>query len=61
MAVISTAVTSESAFADKSSPEALLAGYRAAFWACFALMVLATLAGGIGLRHVWRVGVKKME
>ncbi|KAL9099678.1 MAG: hypothetical protein Q9163_004852 [Psora crenata] len=61
MAVISTSVTNESSTADKTSPDALMVGYRAAFWACFALMVLATLTGAIGLRNVWRVGVKKAE
>ena len=58
MAVISASVTDLSSFVDKSSPEALMEGYRAAFWACFALMLLATFTGAIGLRRVWKVGAK---
>lgn len=59
MAVVSASVTDESSFVDKTSPEALMVGYTAAFWACLALMVLATVTGAIGLRRVWRVGVKE--
>ena len=61
MAVISESVINESSNRDKNSPEALMSGYRASFWACFALMCLATLTGAIGLRKLWRVGVKKED
>ena len=61
MAVISESVTDGSSSHDKDSPEALMSGYRAAFWACFILMVLTTLIGAIGLRKLWRVGVKKED
>jgi hypothetical protein len=33
--IIANTVTKNSAYADKSSPAALLAGYHAGFWACF--------------------------
>ncbi|KAH8879952.1 putative transporter [Thozetella sp. PMI_491] len=56
MAVISASVTLESQYPDKSSPEALLLGYRAVFWTCFALMVVATVAGAVGLRRVGKLG-----
>ena len=61
MVVIPTSVTARSGFENKVSPEALMEGYRAAFWACLVLMVLTTLIGAVGLRRVWRVGVKKGE
>jgi hypothetical protein len=38
---------------------ALLQGYRAAFWTCFGLSVLAALVVGILLRHMGTVGGKK--
>lgn len=59
LAVISESVTTGSAYSDKSSPEALMLGYRVAFWTCFGLMVLMTLTGVVGLRKVWKVGMKK--
>lgn len=59
MSVISTTVTKESGVKDGSSPETLLKGYRATFWACFAWMVTACLVGGFGLRKLGKVGVKK--
>ena len=59
MAVISTAVTRNSQYADKTSPEALLAGYRAVFWACFAMMLAACVVGAVGLRRVGMVGLKR--
>ncbi|KAH8911171.1 MFS general substrate transporter [Coniochaeta sp. PMI_546] len=59
MSVISTTVTKESGVADEGAPEALLKGYRATFWACFAWMVTACFVGGVGLRKLGKVGVKK--
>ena len=56
MAVISNSVTDRSRLPDKSSPEALLQGFRAVFWACFAMMVLSTLVGAWGLRGVQITG-----
>jgi MFS family permease len=65
MAVISSAVTrhaassSSTAGEDDSSPAALLAGYRAGFWAAFAWMMLAFFIGAFGLRRIGKVGVKR--
>lgn len=59
MSVISESVTAESKFADKTSPEAEMTGYRAAFWALFAWMALACVIGAVGLRKVGKVGVKR--
>jgi MFS family permease len=59
VSVISTTVTRESGFSDQAAPEALLKGYRATFWACFAWMVTACFVGGVGLRKLGKVGVKK--
>ncbi|GME35261.1 uncharacterized protein K452DRAFT_272011 [Neofusicoccum parvum] len=58
MAVISSNVTSRSDFPNKSSPLALLEGYRASFWACFGAMILSIGIGAFGLRGVGRVGLK---
>ncbi|KAI9706766.1 MAG: hypothetical protein M1820_004736 [Bogoriella megaspora] len=59
MSVISAAVTDASNFGDKASPEALMSGYRASFWTLFAWMVTAGVIGGLGLRRVGKVGVKR--
>ncbi len=59
MAVISSSVTMNSQYADKTSSEALLAGYRAVFWACFAMMLAACVVGIVGLRRVGKVGLKR--
>ncbi|KAF9639941.1 integral membrane protein [Lasiodiplodia theobromae] len=58
MAVISSNVTEQSDYAVKTSPPALLEGYRAAFWACFAAMILSVGIGCAGLRDVGKFGVK---
>jgi hypothetical protein len=59
MAIISSSVTNESGYKAKTSPEALMQGYRAVFWACFALMMAAVAVGLVGLRRVGKVGVKR--
>ena len=56
MAVVSNSVTDRSSPEDKSSPEALLKGFRAVFWACFGMMVLSTLVGMWGLRGRKSIG-----
>jgi hypothetical protein len=58
MAVISSTITQGSKYRDKASDEALLLGYRAAFWAAFAWMITTVLVGIFGLRKVGRVGLK---
>ncbi|TDZ24512.1 putative MFS-type transporter [Colletotrichum orbiculare MAFF 240422] len=56
---IASAVTARSAVADKESPPALLDGYRASFWYCFALYGATLLVTVWGLRKIGKVGVKK--
>lgn len=51
-----TAVSSES---DKTSPKALMAGYRAVFWTMFAWMVCVCLVGAAGLRKMGKIGTKR--
>jgi cytochrome b561 len=57
--VISESVTATSDEANKSSPNALMTGYRAVFWALFALMVAVFLTGALGLRRVGKIGAKQ--
>ena len=58
MGIISNSVTRESGYADKTSPEALLEGYRATFWASFAFMLIACCVAALGLRKIGKVGTK---
>jgi len=55
MSVVQTTVTKEA----EGAPGALLDGYRATFWTCFAWMAAACFVGGFGLRKLGKVGVKK--
>lgn len=57
--LISAAVTNGSGFHKKQSPEALMLGYRASFWALFAWMLTACFIGAFGLRKVGRIGQKR--
>lgn len=57
--VISASVTASSPEPDKSSPGALMEGYRAVFWTMFSWMVVVCLVSGLGLRRVGGVGVKR--
>jgi hypothetical protein len=59
MTVISSSVTKSSEFEDKEKPRALEVGYRAAFWAMFAVMGIACVTGGFGLRRIGKVGLKR--
>ena len=58
-AIISAGVTQGSVYSDKASPEALMIGYRAVFWTCFALMLAACGVGALGLRKIGKVGLKR--
>lgn len=58
-AVISDSRTATSSAMDKSSPAALIVGYRAAFWTLFAWMVLICVLGAGGLRKVGKIGMKQ--
>ncbi len=59
MASISSSVTDHSGFQVKSSPEALMEWYRVTFWVSFVWMMLACAIGGLGLRRVGKVGLKR--
>ena len=56
VALISHTVTDASSFEDKDSPEALMGGYRAAFWFLLAMNVVSLLVGIWGLRKVGNIG-----
>ncbi|KAJ5728191.1 hypothetical protein N7493_004521 [Penicillium malachiteum] len=58
-AIISAGVTDGSHYKNKSSPDALMVGYRAVFWACFGLLLAATAISAWGLRRVGKVGIKR--
>lgn len=57
--VIASSVTAGSSYANKSSPAALLVGYRAAFWVMFGWMVVVCIVCMVGLRRVGVIGVKR--
>jgi MFS family permease len=57
--VISESITAVSDEVNKSSPDALMVGYRAVFWALLAFMILVFLTGALGLRRVGKIGVKQ--
>lgn len=59
MQVISLLVTKGTSYRDKNEPAALLQGYRASFWAMFAITVACAGLCVIGLRHVGKVGLKR--
>ncbi|KAF2478124.1 MFS general substrate transporter [Lindgomyces ingoldianus] len=58
-AVIASSVTAQSGYKDKEGPLALMEGFRAAFWYCFALSCATGLLFAWGLRGIGRVGVKR--
>lgn len=57
--VAAASVTNGSSYENKSSPEALMKGYRVAFWIMFGWMVFVCFVCIGGLRKVGRVGVKR--
>lgn len=56
VALISNTVTDASSHEDKKSPEALMEGYRIAFWFLFAMNISSLAASVFGLRKVGNVG-----
>ncbi|KAI0907266.1 MFS general substrate transporter [Ustulina deusta] len=60
-AILATVVTRESKFADKDSPDALLVGYRASFWASFGATVFMLFIVAFGLRRIGKVGSIKTD
>jgi MFS family permease len=59
MQVVSLLVTNGTQYRDKSSPAALLQGYRASFWAMFGMTAFCSLLCVLGLRNVGKVGLKR--
>jgi len=59
VAIIAASLTAKSAYADKTSPEALLVGYRATFWYCFACVIVTVALSFWGLRRIGKVGHKR--
>ncbi|KAK5169044.1 uncharacterized protein LTR77_006353 [Saxophila tyrrhenica] len=59
VAVIASAVTENSDYENKKSPAALLAGYNATFWFCFAQILATVVIAFFGLRKAGKVGHKK--
>ncbi|KAI9685729.1 MAG: hypothetical protein M1822_004289 [Bathelium mastoideum] len=57
--VIAANITARSSYKNKSSPGALLEGYRAAFWYCFAVNVATLFVVVWGLRSIGKVGHKR--
>ncbi|KAL6786715.1 hypothetical protein J3E68DRAFT_441171 [Trichoderma sp. SZMC 28012] len=57
--LIAASVTNASVDANKASPSALMAGYRAVFWTMFAAMALVCVLSVLGLRTVKQLGVKR--
>ncbi|KAI9740909.1 MAG: hypothetical protein M1818_004515 [Claussenomyces sp. TS43310] len=57
-AMISAGVIKSPSSSLKNAPEALMAGYRAVFWTCFATLFLSCFCT-MGLRGVGRVGLKR--
>lgn len=57
--LIAASVTDASLDSDKTSPSALMVGYRAVFWTMFAAMALVCVLSVLGLRAVKQLGVKR--
>ncbi|KAH8651106.1 major facilitator superfamily domain-containing protein [Xylariales sp. PMI_506] len=57
--VITSSVTNASHYADKSSPDAVMEGYRAVFWTMFGWSVLVCVVCVLGLRRVGGIGLKR--
>ncbi|KAK5733841.1 hypothetical protein LTR17_009393 [Elasticomyces elasticus] len=58
-AVIASSVTAETDFVDKTSPPALMEGYRATWWYSFACIIVTILISLWGLRGIGKVGHKR--
>ncbi|KAE8309961.1 hypothetical protein BDV41DRAFT_579934 [Aspergillus transmontanensis] len=62
VALISNQVTDQqSQFEDKRSPEALMVGYRAAFWTLFGMNVASLVLSLFGLRKVGNIGKQNTQ
>lgn len=59
VAVIASTVTARSSYTVKTSPDALMVGYRATFWFCFAEIMTVLALSMWGLRKIGKVGHKR--
>lgn len=59
VAVIASSITAKSDYSNKTSPDALMMGYNATFWFCFALSLVTPLVSLWGLRNIGKVGHKR--
>ena len=59
VAVIAADITAKSSHEDKKNPEALLEGYKATWWFCFACIVFTVAISVWGLRGIGRAGHKR--
>ncbi|KAL8833233.1 MAG: hypothetical protein Q9170_004397 [Blastenia crenularia] len=59
MASVSSAVTANSGYPVKTSPAALLEGYRVTFWVNLGWVLLAVVVGSFGMRKAGRIGLKR--
>lgn len=57
-AVLAAGVTENSGYVDKTSPEALFEGYKAAYWYCCAFSVTTLILSWWGLKKIGKVGEK---
>ena len=58
-AMVASSVTMNAARGKPADLPALLDGYRAAFWLCFAAAVVSCVTGSLGLRRSGKVGLKR--
>jgi nitrate/nitrite transporter NarK len=61
VALIADSITAHSSIEDKKSPEALMEGFRAAFWLMFAMSATSLGLSFWGLRGIGKVGLAKGE
>lgn len=57
--VIASSVTNDSSYTNKASPNALMEGYRVAFWTMFGWMMFVCLVCVVGMRRIGVIGVKR--
>ncbi|TKX21806.1 MFS transporter-like protein 116 [Elsinoe australis] len=57
--VVASSVTARSLYPDKHSPDALMDGYKGAFWFNFGVCALTLALGLFGLRKIGKVGHKR--
>lgn len=58
-AVIASSITSQSSYPDKHGPNALMEGYRAAFWFILAITATTLVVSLWGLRNIGKIGLKR--